>query len=51
MTREVNEYAMWLREVCAAARARTGQPPLAPASVARTVVAVRSLHRFAVARG
>lgn len=27
------------------------QPPLAPASVARAVVAVRSLHRFAVAEG
>ena len=47
----VDEFAMTLRE---GERPRvTGwqRPPLAPASVARTVVAVRSLHRFAVEEG
>lgn len=48
----VNEFAMSLRE-----GERAGdddawvRPPLAPASVARAVVAVRSLHRFAVEEG
>jgi integrase/recombinase XerD len=48
----VNEFAMTLSE---GERASEGdgwrRPPLAPASVARTVVAVRSLHRFAVEEG
>ncbi|WP_197677339.1 site-specific tyrosine recombinase XerD [Friedmanniella luteola] len=48
----VAEHAMRLR---AGVRAAGGDgwavPPLAPASVARAVVAVRSLHRFAVDEG
>jgi integrase/recombinase XerD len=45
-------YAMRLREgVPAADGPGWQQPPLAPASVARAVVAVRSLHRFAVDEG
>ena len=45
-------YAMHLREgVPAADAGGWAQPPLAPASVARAVVAVRSLHRFAVDEG
>ena len=48
----VSEFAMSLRE----GEPDPGgegwrRPPLAPASVARTVVAVRSLHRFAVEEG
>jgi integrase/recombinase XerD len=48
----VADYAMRLRE---GVRAPEGdgwlEAPLAPASVARAVVVVRSLHRFAVAEG
>jgi len=48
----ITEYAIQLRE---GVRTSDGtawrQPPLAGASVARAVVAVRSLHRFAVAEG
>ena len=48
----INEYAMRLREGVPAPR-REGwvERPLGPASVARAVVAVRSLHRFAARRG
>ena len=47
----IADYAARLRE---GVRRRDGgweEPPLAPASVARAVVAVRSLHRFAQAEG
>ena len=45
-------YAMRLRAGVPAANGEGWQdPPLAPASVARAVVAVRSLHRFALAEG
>jgi integrase/recombinase XerD len=48
----IADYAMRLRE---GVRAPDGdgwcEPPLAPASVARAVVVVRSLHRFAVEEG
>jgi integrase/recombinase XerD len=49
----VNEFAMSLREGERWGAGGDGwkRPPLAPASVARTVVAVRSLHRFAVEEG
>ncbi len=48
----VNEFAMSLREGERTEDADGwSRPPLAPASVARTVVAVRSLHRFAVEEG
>jgi integrase/recombinase XerD len=48
----VSEFAMRLREgVRDAEGTRWARPPLSPASVARAVVAVRSLHRFAQAEG
>ena len=48
----VAEHAMRLRAGLPAADGDGWQqPPLAPASVARAVVAVRSLHRFAVDEG
>ncbi len=48
----VSEFAMSLREGERTEDADGwSRPPLAPASVARTVVAVRSLHRFAVEEG
>lgn len=46
----VNEFAMTLREGETEGDGWK-RPPLAPASVARTIVAVRSLHRFAVEEG
>ena len=49
---QVADYAMILREgVRDAEGTGWSRPPLAPASVARAVVAVRSLHRFAHAEG
>jgi integrase/recombinase XerD len=48
----VSDYAMRLREgVRNAEGTGWARPPLGPASVARAVVAVRSLHRFAQAEG
>ncbi len=48
----IGDYAMRLREGVRTADASGWlEPPLAPASVARAVVAVRSLHRFAAAEG
>ncbi len=47
----VGAYATSLAEGVPGQDGGPGQPPLAPASVARAVVAVRSLHRFAVADG
>jgi integrase/recombinase XerD len=48
----VAEFAMALREgERAPEEDGWRRPPLAPASVARTVVAVRSLHRFALEEG
>ena len=48
----INEYAMRLREGVPAAEGEGwAQRPLGPASVARAVVAVRSLHRFLLAEG
>ena len=48
----VSEYAMRLREgVRQADGTGWAERPLSPASVARAVVAVRSLHRFALAEG
>jgi len=47
----VGAYASSLAEGVPGEDGAPGQPPLAPASVARGVVAVRSLHRFAVADG
>ena len=50
---QVRDYAMRLREGVrdAEGHRRGSHPPLGPASVARAVVAVRSLHRFAQAEG
>ncbi len=51
-TTMVSEYAMRLREgVRQADGTGWAERPLSPASVARAVVAVRSLHRFALAEG
>ncbi|SDU85396.1 integrase/recombinase XerD [Microlunatus sagamiharensis] len=47
----VGAYASSLAEGVPGEDGAPGQPALAPASVARAVVAVRSLHRFAVADG
>ena len=48
----INDYAMRLREgVPASAGEAWAERPLSAASVARAVVAVRSLHKFAVAEG
>ena len=47
----VGAYAASLAEGEAAPDGSWVQPPLAPASIARAVVAVRSLHRFAVTDG
>ncbi|MGI3782706.1 MAG: site-specific integrase, partial [Janthinobacterium lividum] len=47
----VGAYASTLAEGVRAADGSELQAPLAPASIARAVVAVRSLHRFAVADG
>ena len=48
----VTDYAAVLREGVAGLDGEDWvHPPLAPASVARAVVAVRSLHRFGVAEG
>jgi integrase/recombinase XerD len=47
----VGAYAASLAEGVRAADGAWAQPPLAAASVARGLVAVRSLHRFAVADG
>jgi integrase/recombinase XerD len=47
----VGAYASTLAEGVPGADGAPDQPPLAPASIARAVVAVRSLHRFAVADG
>ena len=47
----VGAYAASLAEGVAGPDGGWDQPPLASASVARAVVAVRSLHRFAVADG
>ena len=44
-------YAASLAEGVRGPDGSWAQPPLAPASIARAVVAVRSLHRFAVADG
>ena len=49
---QVRDYAMRLREGVRAAEGTAWvHPPLGPASVARAVVAVRSLHRFAQTEG
>jgi integrase/recombinase XerD len=51
-TAMINEYALQLREgVRDPTDSAWSEPPLAGASVARAVVAVRSLHRFALAEG
>ena len=48
----ISDYAMRLREgVPDSAGEGWAERPLSPASVARAVVAVRSLHKFAVAEG
>lgn len=47
----VDDFAVSLREGEAAPDGEWIRPPLASASVARTVVAVRSLHRFAAEDG
>jgi len=47
----VGAYAASLSEGVRGPDGSWAQPPLAPASIARAVVAVRSLHRFAVADG
>ena len=47
----VGAYASSLAEGVRDPDGSWAQPPLAPASIARAVVAVRSLHRFAVADG
>ncbi len=48
----IGNYAARLREGIAAPDGEGWvEPPLASASVARAVIAVRSLHRFAVAEG
>ncbi|SER26089.1 integrase/recombinase XerD [Microlunatus flavus] len=47
----VGAYAASLAEGVPGVDGAPGRPPLAAASVARAVVAVRSLHRFAVADG
>jgi integrase/recombinase XerD len=47
----VGAYASTLAEGVRGSDGAWASPPLAPASIARAVVAVRSLHRFAVADG